>query len=84
MKKLGVFFALTGVAYLIYGIFVYIDGVKSLTSLVFAILLSVYFIVTGLDKIFSWQQNRPTLFKYISIGYIVAAVLVFIWALIVG
>jgi uncharacterized membrane protein HdeD (DUF308 family) len=82
MKKLGLFLVLFGAVYLIYKIWAYSTGVISQTSLIFGVLLSIYLIFSGLDKIYSWEQTRPKLYKYAVIIFGTLTVIFFIVALV--
>ena len=82
MKKLGLFLVLLGAVYLIYNFFAYFSGVRNLTSLGFGVLLSIYLIFSGLDKIYSWEQTRPKLYKYAVIIFGTLTVIFFIVALV--
>ena len=78
MKKLGIFLALFGAAYLIYKIWAYYAGITSLTSLTFGVLLAIYLIFDGLDKILSWEQTHPKLYRYVGISFLICMIIFFI------
>ena len=78
MKKFALFLILFGVASFIYNFCAYFSGLRSIIHLIFSLLLSFYFIFTGLDGIFSWQQTRPRLYKYVVITYMIVGSILFI------
>ena len=83
MKKFALFLTLFGVASFIYNFCAYFSGLRSIIHLIFSLLLSFYFIFTGLDGIFSWQQTRPRLYKYVCIAYMIITVIFFIVSIVV-
>ena len=82
MKKLGLFLVLFGAVYLIYKIWAYSTGVISQTSLIFGVLLSIYLIFDGFDKIYSWEQTRPKLYKYVGISFLICMIIFFVVTLV--
>ena len=82
MKKLGLFLVLFGAVYLIYKIWAYSTGVISQTSLIFGVLLAIYLIFDGFDKIYSWEQTHPKLYKYVGISFLICMIIFFIVTLV--
>ena len=82
MKKFALFSALLGAVYFIYSFYAYFSGECSLLYFIFGLLLASSLIFTGLTKIFSWELTHPKLYKYVSIAFMIIAVIYFIVALV--
>ena len=78
MKKFGYFSLLFGTIYAIYKICAFATGHIGWMSFSFGILLALYFISDGFNKIFSLEQTRPKLYKYGAIAFLIVMVILFI------